>query len=765
MTSSQPPQPPPGRAAPAAGQHRPRATASPPGYGPARPASAARVRQPPSGPPPGTSSRRPGTASRRPQPRSRARRSLGQRRGGVSFDLKKLTMADYVIAGRHRALPDLRRSSPGSTSASSTSASASTAHDISGFGIDRATSSFAFVLFLLATVWALLPAFYRPRARLPAHAGSPSGSPRWASCSRCSPGSTRCGCELLDLGAARHCSTAIGDRWCSPSSRCCPSCATGRRSRAASANAAQWANRPGPASGHRHGGRSGRRPAPPRRRHRSSRTPRRRRSTPRRAAPPAAGRGSVDPRTPGPRHGAGPGLDPPGDPRLSTAGPTAPRVRCRRPGCRRSPDPARRVRRRIRRAALREWTRGLPARTPAPAGARRRAAHGAARGRPGSPLAARPPSRVAGLAGWRSPSSSSRPSIPPAGCRVGGVARAGRPALAARPGRPSSTLASGPLVLAPLLLTLGDRLGAVPRRPRARARAGRRLRPRRPRGAGGRWSACTSLLDRSCSRSLVDGAGRPRRPARGPSSGAVVLARRRRRLGGRAASPAPLDAALDRLPGADPAAAARRARRPADGPRAVHRGRRRSRWPPTRTGTRPSPARSAAPAPGALGLLGLGVLLLPNAAAAVLGLAAGPGLLRRQRHARLGARRHAGPGAGAAAAGRAARHPGGAAARLRLAGGARRWPGWSPARTVGRWFTDEDGGSVVAGLTGLLAGRAARASLSGAARRGSAAVRWATARSPTVGAPAAGHRHRGRRAERDRRRARRRRRPAGAPPG
>ena len=36
-------------------------------------------------------------------------------------------------------------------------------------------------------------------------------------------------------------------------------------------------------------------------------------------------------------------------------------------------------------------------------------------------------------------------------------------------------------------------------------------------------------------------------------------------------------------------------------------------------------------AAGALGLLGLGVLLLPNAAAAVLGLAAGPGLLRRRR--------------------------------------------------------------------------------------------------------------------------------------
>ena len=106
---------------------------------------------------------------------------------------------------------------------------------------------------------------------------------------------------------------------------------------------------------------------------------------------------------------------------------------------------------------------------------------------------------------------------------------------------------------------------------------------------------------------------------------------------------------------------------------------------------------------GAAGLLGLGLLLLPNAAAAVLGLAAGPGFF-------------VGPGTlvsvhgvtlsavpALPAARRAPRHPGGAADRLRLAGGAR-LAGLVAGTTIGRWFAATDGGSVLAGLNGVLAG-------------------------------------------------------------
>jgi hypothetical protein len=108
-------------------------------------------------------------------------------------------------------------------------------------------------------------------------------------------------------------------------------------------------------------------------------------------------------------------------------------------------------------------------------------------------------------------------------------------------------------------------------------------------------------------------------------------------------------------------------------------------------------------AAGALGLLGLEVLLLPNAAAAVLGLAAGPGFLVGSgtlvsvHGVTLGA---------VPALPLLAALPDTQAVPL-IAFASQAIPaiaglvaGW----TVGRWFGDQDGGSVVAGLTGVLAG-------------------------------------------------------------
>ena len=106
---------------------------------------------------------------------------------------------------------------------------------------------------------------------------------------------------------------------------------------------------------------------------------------------------------------------------------------------------------------------------------------------------------------------------------------------------------------------------------------------------------------------------------------------------------------------------------------------------------------------GALGLLGLALLLLPNAAAAVLGLAAGPGFLVGSgtlvsvHGVTLGAvpalpMLAALPDTQAVPFIAFVSQVIPALAGL-VAGGA-----------VGRWFTDRDGGSVVAGLTGLLSG-------------------------------------------------------------
>jgi hypothetical protein len=106
---------------------------------------------------------------------------------------------------------------------------------------------------------------------------------------------------------------------------------------------------------------------------------------------------------------------------------------------------------------------------------------------------------------------------------------------------------------------------------------------------------------------------------------------------------------------------------------------------------------------GALGLLGLGLLLVPNAAAAVLGLAAGPGF-------------HVGAGTLVSVHGVTlssvpalpllAALPDTQAVPL-IAFVSQAVPvlaGLVAGSTVGRWFTDDDGGSVVAGLTGILAG-------------------------------------------------------------
>lgn len=108
-------------------------------------------------------------------------------------------------------------------------------------------------------------------------------------------------------------------------------------------------------------------------------------------------------------------------------------------------------------------------------------------------------------------------------------------------------------------------------------------------------------------------------------------------------------------------------------------------------------------AAGALGVLGLEVLLLPNAAAAVLGLAAGPGFsvgagtFVSVHGVTLGA---------VPALPLLAALPDTQAVPL-IAFASQVIPavaGLVAGRTVGRRFGDEDGGSLVAGLTGLLAG-------------------------------------------------------------
>jgi hypothetical protein len=106
---------------------------------------------------------------------------------------------------------------------------------------------------------------------------------------------------------------------------------------------------------------------------------------------------------------------------------------------------------------------------------------------------------------------------------------------------------------------------------------------------------------------------------------------------------------------------------------------------------------------GVVGLLGLGVLLLPNAAVAVLGLAAGPGFF-------------VGTGTLVSVHG-VTLSPVPALPLLAALPDTQAVPllafvsqvvpalaGLVAGMTIGRWLTDQDGGSVVAGLTGIVAG-------------------------------------------------------------
>ena len=106
---------------------------------------------------------------------------------------------------------------------------------------------------------------------------------------------------------------------------------------------------------------------------------------------------------------------------------------------------------------------------------------------------------------------------------------------------------------------------------------------------------------------------------------------------------------------------------------------------------------------GAVGLLGLGAILLPNAAAAVLGLAAGPGFL-------VGSGTlisvHGITLSPVPALPLLAALPDTQAVPL-LAFVSQVVPvlaGLVAGTTLGRWFTDPDGGAIVAGLTGIGAG-------------------------------------------------------------
>ena len=142
MTASQPPQPPAEGPQPGPG--------TPPPYGQPVP-------PPPGFPAPGhgpqpTANQPLGSTQPPPGP------GFGQSAGaGFSMDLQKLRMADYVIAGGavlYLIFGLLTWLSLGSIFGLTIPGS-----DISGFSFDS-NVGFAFVLFLLATAWAILPAFY-----------------------------------------------------------------------------------------------------------------------------------------------------------------------------------------------------------------------------------------------------------------------------------------------------------------------------------------------------------------------------------------------------------------------------------------------------------------------------------------------------------------------------------------------------------------------------------------------------------------------------
>ena len=178
MTSSQPPQPPLGGQPPGAGQQPPPGYGQqpPPGYGRSaagygqqpRPAAAARVRAAAA---PGTAAaasrataRRPATAS----PGRPVRPARGQRCRRL---VRRQEADDGVLRHRrrHRALPDPRASSRGTSSLRVRRAGVDfSVSGLSGSGNVKT----AFFLFLLATVWALLPAFTDLKLGFPRVAGS-----------------------------------------------------------------------------------------------------------------------------------------------------------------------------------------------------------------------------------------------------------------------------------------------------------------------------------------------------------------------------------------------------------------------------------------------------------------------------------------------------------------------------------------------------------------------------------------------------------------
>jgi hypothetical protein len=304
---------------------------------------------------------------------------------------------------------------------------------------------------------------------------------------------------------------------------------------------------------------------------------------------------------------------------------------------------------------------------------------------------------VAGLAGLGLALVVVQTLDPAGGLPVGGsMALAVRLWLLAQGGE--LRLASGPLVLAPLLLTLGIAWGL--------SRAGRavaRLRDLTDAAAAVRATGVVVLIHVLVTLALVplvsspdSGVGLLRTVA-----GVVVLALTA--VGwGVARESGLLDAVLDRLPGVT---------------RPLLRG--------VLAGLLTALALCAVvvavalvsdvsgyaalsgslggAAAGGLGLLGLGFLLLPNAAAAVLGLAAGPGFfvgsgtLVSVHGVTLGA---------VPALPMLAALPDTQAVPL-IAFVSQAVPalaGLVAGATIGRWFSDRDGGSVVAGLTGLLAG-------------------------------------------------------------
>jgi hypothetical protein len=158
MTSSQPPQPPLGGQPPQPGQQPPPGYAPPPPSGPPSAPPPGYAQQPPPGygqqPPPGYGQQPPPGYGPPQQP---GQNPFAQSQGtgaGFSFDVKKLTLASYVIAGLTVVylivglFPwfDFGVNLPGVDDS------------ISGFSLSGNVTT-SFVLFLLATAWALLPAF------------------------------------------------------------------------------------------------------------------------------------------------------------------------------------------------------------------------------------------------------------------------------------------------------------------------------------------------------------------------------------------------------------------------------------------------------------------------------------------------------------------------------------------------------------------------------------------------------------------------------